>query len=87
MRKKIAYANQRGTLPEVMAEQYIELPRAICDVNAAPVKGQKSTATKLYEARYTNSDLITHSFDNMHTAEAVIMEGMFLINMKPLEKQ
>ena len=41
MRKKIAYANQRGTLPEVMVEQYIELPRAICDVNSAPVKGQK----------------------------------------------
>ena len=49
MRKKIAYANQRGTLPDVISEQYIELPRAIWDVGSAPIRGQKSTVTKFYK--------------------------------------
>ena len=58
MRKKIAYANLRGTTPDVIAEQYIELPRAICDTEPAPIKGQESTITKCYHARYQSSNLL-----------------------------
>ena len=77
-------ANQRGTSPNVIAEQYIELPRALCDVESAPIRGQKSTVTKFYEKRYQNTNLITHCFGSLWTAEVVIMEGMFIINTKPL---
>ena len=84
MRKKIAYANQRGTSADVIAEQYIELPRAICDTESAPIKGQKSTVTKFYQTRYKNSNFITHCFESTWTAETVIIEGMFIINTKPL---
>ena len=81
MRKKIAYANNKGTSPDVIAEQYIEL---ICDTESAPIKGQKSTITKFYQTRYKNSEFITHSLESTWTPETVIMEGMFIINTKPL---
>ena len=84
MRKRIAYANQRSRSPNVIAEQYIELPRAICDVESAPIRGQKSTVTKFYKARYKNSSFITHCFESPWTAELVNMEGMLIINTKPL---
>ena len=41
MRRKIAYANKMGTKPDVIGEQYIEFPRALCDVNGFPIKGQE----------------------------------------------
>ena len=47
MRRKIAHANKTGTIPNVIGEQYIEYPRALCDIDGLPVKGQKSLATKL----------------------------------------
>ena len=59
MCNKIAYANNKGTSPDVIAEQYIELPRAICDTESAPIKEQKSTITKFYQTRYKNSEIIT----------------------------
>ena len=34
MRRKIAYANKMGTKPDVVGEQYIEFPRALCNINA-----------------------------------------------------
>ena len=41
IRCKIAYANQTGTSVDTVAEQYIELPRALCDTNGVLNKGQK----------------------------------------------
>ena len=60
------------------------MPRAICDVESAPIRGQKSTVTKFYETRYKNINLITHCFESSWITEVVIMEGMFTINTKPL---
>ena len=87
MRRKIAYANKMGTKPDVIGEQYIEFPRALCDVNGLPIKGQKSVATKIYQARYKESDLITHNIPDYWIPETVILEGMFIINTKPLHSQ
>ncbi len=66
-----------------MGQQYIEYPRALCTIEG-PVKGQKSIATNFYRARYKDQDFITHTFPNNWTAYSVILEGMFLINTKPL---
>ncbi len=37
-----------------------------------------------YKARYKDEDVITHTFPNDLIADSVILEGMFLINTKPL---
>ena len=84
MRKKIAHANKSGSNPDVVGQQYIEYPRALCTIDGLPVKGQKSIATKFYQARYKDADVITHTFPNDWIADSVILEGMFLINTKPL---
>ena len=84
MRRKIAFANKTGTTHDVIGQQYIEFPQALCETNGLPVKRQKSIATKFYQARYKDSELITHSFSSNWTPDTVILEGMFLINTKPL---
>ena len=38
MRRKIAHANKTGTNPDVIAQQYIEFPRAICTTDGLPVR-------------------------------------------------
>ena len=35
-----------GLKPEIIGEQYIELPRALCDVNGSSIKDKKSIAKK-----------------------------------------
>lgn len=84
MRRKIAYAIKTGTNPDAIGEQYIDLPRALCDLDNLPTKGQKSMATHFYQARYKGTELIAHSFPENWTADSIILEGMFLINTKPL---
>ena len=84
MRRKIASANKTGRMPDVIGEQYIEQLRAICNEHSLPVKGQKSTITKFYESRYKESNLITHTLSSEWVPDSVIIEGMFIINTKPL---
>ena len=60
MRKKIAYAYKNGTSADVMGEQFIEFPRALCNIDNLPVKGQKSLVTGFYQGRYSN--VIMQSF-------------------------
>ena len=84
MRRKISYANKMGTKADVIGEQYIEFPR---DVNSLSNKGQKSVATKFYQARYKESDLISHNIPDNWVPKSVILEGMFIINTKPLHSQ
>ena len=78
IRRKISYANQSGTYVDTVAEQYIELPRALCDANGVLNKGQKSVAIKFYETRYNSKeDVLTSTLP--WCPDTVIMEGMFLI--------
>lgn len=84
MRRKVAYANKMGSCVEVVGDQYIEHPRAQCDTEGQPLKGQKSVVTKYYTARYSSESLIIHSFPCNWQPESVIIEGMFLIHTKPL---
>ena len=84
MRLKIAYANRTGIRADVVGEQYIELPRALCDEDGNLVKGTKSMATHFYQARYRGADLFSHSFPDNYSPDVVILEGMFLVNTHPL---
>ena len=57
----------------------------MCTIDGLPVKGQKSIAIHFYQARYKDCPgLVTHTFPTDWQADAVILEGMFLINTKPL---
>ena len=57
MRKKIAYAYKNGTSADVMGEQFIEFPRALCNIDNLPVKGQKILVTGFYKGRYSNINM------------------------------
>lgn len=84
MRKELTIIQLLNQTLDVIGQQYIEFPRALCTTDGLPVKGQKSIATNFYQARYKDSDLIIHAFPSTWIADAVILEGMFLINTKPL---
>ena len=78
------YASKTGEqLPAF--QQCIELPRAIANSDGQPTKGAKSNTTKVYEKRYEHaSPPVFHaSFPTDWRPDAVIMEGMFLINITP----
>jgi len=77
MRRKIVHANKTGTDLDVIGQQYIELPRALCTTDGIPVKGQKSIVTNYYQAWYKEAELIIHTFPNNWIADSVILEGMF----------
>ena len=86
MRRKMSFSKRTGQPIHELEEQLIELPLAICDSNENTNKGQKSYSTKHYEARY--HDAIPTIFDCKRpwTPEVIIMEGMFLINVTPLNQ-
>ena len=82
IRRQLAWAAQNNTVGQHTGEQYLELPRAICDPNGLPHKGQKSYATTFLEKRYKN--VITSALPAGWVADSVVLEGMFLINATPL---
>ena len=65
-----------------IGQQYLELPRAICDPIGNPNKRQKSYTTKWLEKRYTS--IVSNMLPNMWVAHVVVLEGMFIINTSPL---
>ena len=82
MRRKLAWNAKLGVVTHPSGEQYIELPRAICNPSGIPNKGQKSYATKWLENRY--KDLVANHLPVGWIPESVILEGMFMINVSPL---
>lgn len=71
---------------EQLDEQLIQLPLAICDHDGNLNEGQKSYTTKALEARYKVSSppAFTSELPSGWQPQCVILEGMFLINTKPL---
>ena len=82
MGRKLARNAKVGVVTHPSGEQYIELPRAICNPSGIPNKGQKSYATKWLENRY--KDLVANHLPVGWIPESVILEGMFMINVSPL---
>ena len=63
-------------------EQFLEMPRALADHNGMPHKGQKSSSTAFFSTRY--DEILLSSFPIGWFPDAVILEGMFMINTTPL---
>ena len=66
-------------------KQCIELPRAIATIDGKPIKGAKANITKVYEKRYKHvtPPIFTTALKDGWSPDAVITEGMFLINITP----
>ncbi len=69
-----------GRLPE----QYSLYPRALCDENGLPLKGSKSLWKDKLRKRYSKPQVVFETLPNGWIPQAVIIDGMFLINCKPL---
>ena len=65
-------------------EQYLELPRAIADINGIPQKGQKSVTTTFFQKKY-GEKVFLDKFPPGWKPQSAILEGMFLINTTPLK--
>ena len=78
IRRQLAWSLHTQSAQKSRGEQYLELPRALCSHHGVPHKGQKSFATKYFDARY--KDLMTYSHPAQWVPDAVILEGMFIIN-------
>ena len=84
MKKKIQFSRKTGKPVDTLEEQLIELPLALCDHEGTPLKGQKSNTTKYLETRYKHSQPPVFLTELPWKPEAVIIEGMFIINTTPL---
>ena len=84
-KKRVAFSTSTGIPMQGIYVQCIELPRAIATSDGAPNKGTKSNTTNCLEKRYQHSTppVILTSLDSQWYPDSVIMEGMFLINIKP----
>ena len=80
------HSNKTGLPIDSPGEQLIQLPLALCDHEGQQNKGQKSYTTKSLETRYkdTTPSLFTSDIPHGWQPKCVLLEGMFLINTKPL---
>ena len=80
------HSNKTGLPIDSPGEQLIQLPLALCDHEGQQNKGQKSYTTKSLETRYNDTTLSLFTSDIPHgwQPKCVLLEGMFLINTKPL---
>lgn len=83
-KKRVAFSTSMG-LQIKGYEQCIAFPRAILTSEGMPIKGTKASTTKSLEKRYEQStpSVILTSLHSGWVPDTVIMEGMFLINIKP----
>ena len=63
------------------SEQYLELPRVLCDAQGIPNKGNKSTARDYFENRYPAVSSPTLPAD--WNIECVMFDGMLMIHSNP----
>ena len=62
----------------------MELPRALCNADGLPEKGQKSTEATVSKGLYTEAFLskLPESIQSINTC--FIIDGMFIINTSPI---
>ncbi|CAC5375415.1 unnamed protein product [Mytilus coruscus] len=79
-KKQIAWSKEQNT-PISDLQQFISLPRAIVNHDGLPYKGDKSKTLGIYHSRYPEA------FENkLHfKPDCVIIDGMFILNSKPLK--
>ena len=88
LRQRLTWCNRTGQSYDSNKEQYSVYPRALCDETGSPHKGTKANWTDKLKRRYQSSDpqVIMHCLPNGWVPEAVIFDGMFLIQCAPLRK-
>ncbi|CAG2203638.1 unnamed protein product [Mytilus edulis] len=59
---------------------FLQLPRAICDADGIPEKGQKSWATSVFKKMYPVSFISSLPPTPLNTDIAYVIDGMFIIN-------
>ena len=84
LRQRLAWVSQKNQPYTKSQEQYSELPRALCDEDGNPHKGNKSTWTQKLSIRYQKADPPVFTATLPVTPQAVIIDAMFTINTKPL---
>ena len=83
LRKKIAFSkHSRHAVQDL--DQFVELPRALCNADGLPEKGQKSTAATVSKDLYTEAFLSKLSESIQSIKTCVIIDGMLIINTSPL---
>ena len=83
LRSRLLWAQTHGGGDDPLQEQYLELPRAIASECGVPNKAQKCNTTAFYATRYGDQVVMSH-FPPGWIPDAVIIEGMFMINTAPL---
>ena len=83
LRRRLAWCTRTGEKYDPANEQYSPYPRALSDTNGQPHSGVKKFWTDRLQKRY--SKLITADLPEW-IPEAVILEGMFLINTSPMKR-
>ncbi|CAG2213915.1 unnamed protein product [Mytilus edulis] len=86
LRKKIAFSKLTNK-PVSNLEQFIQLPRAICDAEGVPEKGQKSWATTVFKKLYSESFLTNLPvFISAAKSLAFIIDAINGVSPKDLER-
>ena len=70
-------------VPPTCGVQFTPLPLAIVGTDELPYKGNKSTATNLFETRYKDANGIVYRFPQQWLPDSDILEGMFIIQTPP----
>lgn len=83
LRKRLAWCSKTNQSYNTSEEQYTVLPRALCDSEGIPHKGSKKNWTDKLQSRYS---IVTHNLPLNWTPEAVLLDGMFFINITPLRQ-
>ncbi|VDI31327.1 Hypothetical predicted protein [Mytilus galloprovincialis] len=82
-KKKIAFSKHSGNAVKDL-DQFLQLPRALCDAEGIPEKGQKATAANVFKNIYSDAFLLQVPKAPVSSKTTVIIDGMFIINTSPL---
>ncbi|CAC5392687.1 unnamed protein product [Mytilus coruscus] len=82
-KKKIAFSKHSGNAVKDL-DQFLQLPRALCDTEGIPEKGQKATAANVFKNIYSDAFLLQVPKAPVSSKTTVIIDGMFIINTSPL---
>ena len=86
LRRKLAWCKYNAQPDALDNDQYSVLPRAIADEEGYPHKGTKSRWTDKLESRYKSAKPTVFTNFPLWTPEVVIIDAMFLINIRPLRR-
>ena len=88
LKQRLAWCNRTGQGYNTTSEQYSVYPRALCDETGNPQRGVKANWTDKLGKRYssTHPQVFHNNLPIGWVPEAVIIDGMFLIQCAPLRQ-